>query len=99
MQRVKRNDLKYHVASAIRARGKIKIKDYTDDLKSPMDQVVDHLAEVALEQVFAHDAVVIRPDHGGPVPGSTVRNYPGKWDESEPWPEAFGPKPTRPEDI
>lgn len=99
MQRVKRSDIKYDISSAIRFKGKVKVRDYTDDLKSPMDQVIDHLAEIILNEIFKHDAVIIRPNRGGPMPGATVQFYPGKWDESEPWPEAFGPKPTRPEDI
>lgn len=99
MQRVKRYDLKSRIAVAFVINGKIKVQDYTDDLKSPKEQVIAHLVELALDQVYANDAVVIRPNNGRPLIESAVGRDPGGWDVSEPWPEAFGPKPTRPQDI
>lgn len=99
MHRVTRNELKTRIGVAFNMKGKVTVQDYTDDLKSPKEQVISHLVELALDQVFAHDAVVIRPNDGRSWTGATVGHDPGKWDESEPWPDVFGPKPTRPQDI
>lgn len=64
------------------------------------EEVLAHLVHEVLDEVFAHDGVLVRPDPTVHYPPTTsgssnpVRKH-GQWDETEPWPEIFGPRPTQ----
>lgn len=62
------------------------------------EEVLAHLVHDVLDEVFAHDGVLVRPEPTYHCPAtahgsSTPQRQHGRWDESEPWPEIFGPRP------
>lgn len=62
------------------------------------EEVIAHLVHEVLDEIFAHDGVLVRPDPHIVYPtttsgSSTSRREHGKWGETEPWPDIFGPKP------
>lgn len=93
MQRISRDSLAMRAGIALKMRGRVKLRDWTDDTRLPNEQVIDHLVAIVLDEVFAGDALLVKPSPIMSSPSTaggvhdSLQSIGGRWGVTEPWPD------------